>query len=261
MKLEFLVSTMNRSNLNFFEDMNINDSAIIINQCRKKINVKSENKNIKIISYEEVGLSKSRNRALENSNGDICILSDDDITYKDNYKEIILNAYEENLDADLIVFQIENSKGELYKNYKQNKMILNKFDIMRVSSMEITFKRESLIKNNIKFDEKFGAGSRYYCGEENILLSDCIKKNLKVVYIPKVIAKLQESDSSWFHGYDEKYFISKGAVFHRMYRKIFPAIIIQFAVRKRKLFKESFNMFKTIKLMFIGSNELNNLNL
>ena len=52
---------------------------------------------------------------------------------------------------------------------------------MRVISSQITFRRKSIIKSNIKFDEKFGAGAKYNRAEESIMLCDAIRnvKNYK----------------------------------------------------------------------------------
>ena len=51
------------------------------------------NHKIKFISCDEKGLSKSRNKAINNATGDICIIADDDVTYSDDYIEKIRQAY------------------------------------------------------------------------------------------------------------------------------------------------------------------------
>jgi hypothetical protein len=91
-------------------------------------------------------------------------------------------------------------------------------------------------------------------GEENIFLFDCYKKGLKIYYIPIKIATLQaDSLSTWFTGYDKKFFYVKGMVFFRMSYYLWPILVAQFAIRKYKLYKKEMNIFAAIKYMYIGS--------
>ena len=52
--------------------------------------------------------------------------------------------------------------------------------------------------------------------EENALLFQCLRKKLKVYYIPKVIADLHIGESTWFTERNEQYFMGKGAAFAAM---------------------------------------------
>ena len=82
MKLEVLLSVLNLDEKKL-KKMNITTNCIVINQCDK--NDFKEKKNFKIYSYNERGISLSRNRALEKSTGDILLFCDDDFQYIDNY--------------------------------------------------------------------------------------------------------------------------------------------------------------------------------
>ena len=50
---------------------------------------------------------------------------------------------------------------------------------MSVCSCQITFKRKSIVDNNIFLNEMFGIGSKFISGEENIFLKEALKKKLK----------------------------------------------------------------------------------
>ena len=93
-KIEVLVATMNQNNFKLIKEMNLSTDAIIINQCEKnEYDEKIINNNkIRMYSYNERGLAKSRNRALDKTDADICVIADDDVIYVDNYEKIILNA-------------------------------------------------------------------------------------------------------------------------------------------------------------------------
>ena len=122
-------------------------------------------------------------------------------------------------------------------------------------SPEIAFRKTSIEKSGVKFKEHFGAGSLYSMGEENIFLFDCLKKNLKIKYIPVQIAELREEESTWFKGYNEKFFRDFGAIYYEMSQTLSSLFIIQFVIRKYKLYKHEMTMFNALKYMFVGKQE------
>lgn len=256
MKLQVLLSIINSNNPNkFIKQVNIKSDYVIINQIFKE-NIKLTNnikENQKVISVRDKGLSKSRNLAIKNSTSDICLLSDDDMFYEENYEKTILDAYKKYPDADLIAFVVEHeNKKDEKKIMKEGK--LNSITSLKISSVQLTFKKKSIEAKNIKFDERFGSGSQYYMGEENIFIYDCLKNNLQMYYVPIKIGTLRViNDSNWFKGYNEEYFKVKGAVYYRMSSIIYPLLIFQFAIRKRKHYNKNIKTIEAIKNMFIGA--------
>lgn len=259
MKLQVLVSTMNKIDCNkLLSDMKITSDAIIINQVNyegeERINSWSRS-DIKLINTNEIGLSKSRNKAILNATGDICLFSDDDLIYRSSYEKEIIDAFKNNCEYDIICFCVKGI-DQHFKDYPKKSRKLNYISSMKVSSVEIAFKRESIVKNEVRFDERFGSGSRKYSmGEENIFLYECLKKGLKIKFEPIYIADLYVGDSTWFNGYNKKYFIDKGAAFTAMSRTMSLLLILQFALRKRKIFKTNFNVKDAVKYMIMGKKE------
>jgi len=257
MKLEVLVSTMYQKDYDLVKKINIKSDAVVINQCnennQREFCYNSKNK-IKWINTTERGLSKSRNMAIRNSDADICILADDDIVYTDDYTEKVKTQFEQYPDADIITFQVEGIEKK-FKDYYKTVKTLNYLTSMKVSSVEIAFRRSSIVKNNINFNENFGAGAKYQMGEENIFLTQCLRMGLKVIYVPIKIADLHIGKSSWFKGYTKDYFISKGAQFTAMSGLLSILYIIQFALRKCKIFRKDMNLVRSLKYMFIGRKE------
>ena len=80
MKLEILMSAMHQENFDIAYRSKVDSDLLIINQCDKDDYTEIEvNGHIwRMISTTERGLSKSRNMALKNAKGDICLLADDD---------------------------------------------------------------------------------------------------------------------------------------------------------------------------------------
>ena len=112
-KIEILLSVMNLKNEKEYENLirqnNIKGQIIAINQVEdEKAIFNKVNGEQKIFSYKEKGASKSRNRLLEKAEGDICIFSDDDTKYVEDYEEIIKKEFKNNPEADIIIFYIEN---------------------------------------------------------------------------------------------------------------------------------------------------------
>lgn len=256
MKIETLISTMDLNNIKsmkkLLNQMNlINKHVLIINQSSKTSNLfEYENEYIKLLSFNEKGLSKSRNKAIDNSNLDICVIADDDLIYCNDFENKIKSAYKKYSDADIIAFYVENAKN--INSNKEGKIDL--IHSLKICSVQITFKRSSIVSNNIKFDELFGTGSEIFNhGEENIFLSDAIKCGLKIYYVPQKIAILNNNNSSWFKGYNNEFLKSKGALFYRISSKIYLFLILQFAIRKRKNLNQT-NFFETLIQMKKGTN-------
>ena len=95
MELEVLIAAMNLRNeqehKELIERSKITTKSILINQVTKEDRVPFDVKegNHRLLSFKERGLSKSRNKAIANSVGDIALVCDDDVIYVDGYEKII----------------------------------------------------------------------------------------------------------------------------------------------------------------------------
>ena len=256
--LQVLLSTMNLVNpKEYIKSMNIKSDYVIINQVtNKKIKLVNEHDGKKtIISLNDVGLSKSRNMAIKNSSALIGLLSDDDVVYNTDYEKIIKSAYLRHQDADIIAFAIESDTTNKYNKIKKEGK-LGFLKSFKISSIQLTFNLEKIKDKKLQFDEDFGAGSTNYMGEENIFLTDCFRSRLKIYYVPIVIGKLENlHPSTWFNGFDEKYFNVKGAVFYRMSKLLSSLLILQFAIRKISLYKNDVSLLNAVKFMFAGKKQ------
>ena len=65
-----------------------------------------------------------------------------------------------------------------------------------------------------------------------------------------------DNNSSWFKGYNEIYFKTKGAVFYKLSKKIYFLLILQFIVIKYRLYKKDITPIKALKLMLKGAKEV-----
>lgn len=259
MKLQVLISTMHQKNYNLIEKMNIQSDALVVNQCSIDSSDEFEFRGNKINWYDcqSRGLSRSRNKAISMAESDICLVSDDDIVYIDNYKDVIIDQFNKNPKADVIAFQVEGI-GKEFKKYSSSPISINYITSMKISSVEIAFKLDSIKKNELQFNELFGSGSHYIMGEENIFLFECLRRKLNIIYVPIKIADLHQGESTWFKGFNKDYLIHKGAVFTGMSKRYSPLLILQFAIRKHKLFYPNIGFLESIKFMLQGRKQFLN---
>lgn len=247
MKLEVMLSVMNL-NKNDLDKMNINTKCTVINQCDK--NEFEKYKNFDIYSYNERGLANSRNRGFEKVTDDIIILCDDDVVYDKDYEKIILDEFKNNSKADIIIFNLNciNRKIKMNKKFRR----VHFYNALRYSSVRIAFKRSSI--KDIRFNGEFGAGAKYSSGEDTLFLVDCLRKGLKIYSSPKYLGTVYYFKSSWFNGYNEKFFYDKGALFTAINCRLRYFLIIQYLFRHREVLGE-IKFMNAFKIMLRGSRD------
>lgn len=249
MNIKVLMSTMDKKNI---EELKLNEknisNCIIINQTKDTMD-KLEESDAILYSYNEKGLAKSRNRLLEKveTDVDIGIITDDDVTFVKNYRDIVQKAYDEIKSADIIIFKSLDENEADRRKYPTHNKKLTKKEILQVCSIEITF-RVSKIKNLVRFDERFGLGSKYKSGEENIFLQDCYNKGLKIYFYNEVI-NIHPKESTGTIWQEEDIY-EKGALFRRLYPKMCFFMVLPIAILKRNICKT--NIFNITKLLFKG---------
>lgn len=257
--IEVLVSTMNREGneiLDLVKKMNLSTDAVVINQNRylEKTEILTlSDKKVSIINTIDKGLSKSRNLAIKHANADICLIADDDMIYHSDYEEKILKAYEEYPEADIIAFQVKRvGNPDREKKFRDKLKWENHITSMKISSVEITFRRNKIIQKSLSFNPNIGAGTHFFNGEENVFLYEALRKDYKILYLPIEIAEVDMSESSWFEGYTNRYFETVGAKFYNMTSNYYYLLMIQFVLRKYSLYKHEMSLFGAYKNMLNG---------
>lgn len=259
MTFNLLISCMHQKDASIIERNDVQSDVVIVNQCDKEsveefdfANRKGRKCHAKFICTRERGLSKSRNMAIRNAWGDICQICDDDEIIVDNNEDIILEAYRENSDVALIAFSL--IRKDCNKSYPQKKKTLGFKQILRTSSLQITFSRKVMGNNQVWFDEKMGSGTGNGGGEENMFMLDCKRKGFKMLYYPYAIGMLYPSSSQWFHGYNEKFFENQGWVDRRLLGTILGFIYMVYwsIFRRREYAKDGLSVYRALKSSFKG---------
>lgn len=249
MNMQILVATMNQSDYTLLNKMNIISDAIVVNQCDENRFVEFDynGNSIKWMNLKEIGVGLNRNNSLMRATADICLFADDDIVYDKDCEKLVLRAFNENPKADVLIFN-------LYDKTNQNRKMINKvvkvhwLNYLRYGTARVAIKLESVRFNGILFNQCFGGGAKYCHGEDNLFLTDCLRKNLKVYAVPYNIGVLtDERESSWNKGYDEKYFNDQGVLYYAISKKLWKFLCLQDSIRHAKEYNRKW--YDTYKLM------------
>ena len=148
--------------------------------------------------------------------GDICLFSDADIVYEDGYEAAVLAEFERNPRADMIIFNIEVEEERRTYHITERKPV-HWYNCGRYGAVSFAVRRESLLQSGITFSLLFGGGAKYSNGEDSLFLTEFIKKGYRVYTAPVTIGREEAGESTWFHGYNEKFFHDRGVLYHYLY--------------------------------------------
>ena len=253
MKIQVLAVTMDQTDDSILERMNIQTDALIGNQCgENRVEQQSYREHeVTFYHFRERGVGLNRNNLLMRSDADICILADDDMRFVDGYEEKTAALFARYPDADMLVFNLIEKDPRRFVNQQVFRVTRRNFG--KYGAARIAFRRKRVIQKGIFFHLMFGGGAVYSAGEDSIFLSDCLKKGLRIYAVPESIAEIDKSsESSWFKGYNQKFFTDRGALFATMSPHLAPLYALRYAVVKRKKYAEEATCRQAIGWMLDG---------
>ncbi|MBQ4571483.1 MAG: glycosyltransferase [Bacilli bacterium] len=254
-KVQVLVACMNQKDDSLYETMNLQTDAILANQCDEysyKEFIKNNGNKVELISSADRGVGKNRNKALIYASGEYLMCADQDMIYVDGYDKIVESAFEKCPKADIIVFKLIYLNRFTPERKEKNKFKrVHWWNCMRYGAARIAIKKSAVDKTCLSFSTLYGGGAKYSSGEDSLFIRDAIRKGLKMYTSPVVIAKVKQEESSWFKGYNDKFFIDKGILIANAFPKIKRLLIPYFAFKLRNVSKK-YNYWKICKLMMKG---------
>lgn len=260
MKLEVLIAAVNENPRELAEKMNIQSDALIVNQCDRYAYEEFEQggRRVRCFSMAERGVGLSRNTALMRSEGDVLLFSDEDICLEDGYEEKILNAFERNPDADVILFNLEiDPSRATFHNETVHRV--RWYNYGRYGTVSAAIRREALLRAGVSFSLLFGGGARYSNGEDNIFLHDCLKRGLHLYSETVNVGREIFHESSWFHGYTEKFFHDRGVLYAYLYGPMAEVWTLRYLLVKQKVLCNEIPLKKAFRLMRDGIREGRNV--
>jgi len=234
MKVQHLISAVNAEPEELIKKMNIRTDAVLINQCGvdSTESFQIEGGLIEVYSYNEKGVGASRNHALEHGTGDILLFSDEDIVYLDGYADAIAREFEMHPEVDGLFFNVKVCE-ERRTYYNEDFGKCHIWNAGRYPAYSIALRKKSIEGKNIKFSTLFGGGAKYSCGEDSIFIKDCLKAGLKMYRTTVLIGEEIPRPSTWFKGYDEKFFFDRGVMYHFLYGGLAKLMGARFVYAKR----------------------------
>lgn len=256
MKIEHLISAVNAEPHNLISKMNITADAVLINQCGQDgyESFSTGLGTVSVYSYNERGVGLSRNRAIEHSSGDILLFADDDIVYLNGYEEIITSEFEKHPEADGLFFNLnvcEDRRTYYNNDYKRCHI----WNAGRYPAYSIALRKSSFEGKGVKFSTLFGGGARYSCGEDSIFIKDCLKAGIRMYRTPALIGEEIPRPSTWFSGYNDKFFFDRGVMYHFLYGKLAWVFGARFVFTKRQEMCREIPAKRAYRLLLDGIKE------
>lgn len=199
----------------------------------------AERADFKVVYDDSIGLCNARNNLLRHSSAEWVLISDDDVSYRQEHLSRLLGVLEECRDYAFLTFQYETSiSTKIYPTLP--------FDFPKApkgyfpSSIEIVLHRRTLeillhTLNYRLFNPNFGLnGNLFCCGEEDVLLACLTKKGFKGRYLPTSIG-IHQNDTTSERIFNNREFVeSKGAVMLYLKPLSWPLRMTTHAMRASK---------------------------
>lgn len=259
--VEILLSTMNRTNLDFlvpmfpfahFADFNI----LIINQTVPERSLISNYPSVRVINSFDRGLSKSRNLALGNSNGRIGLIADDDLVFLSGFDDKVVQGFNRFKTAAAVKFIAVTFEGVPFRKYPKKPVAhLDAMWRLNSASIEIVLNIEMVRASGIRFNEHFGLGSMFPLGEEPIFINDLHDAGYQVSHVPEVIVSHKAEKDSDNITMEQNYW-TRGAYLQKIFGKKFPVwIAIQLFFNVKNGVIKPWEVLRSLKYALKGRKE------
>ena len=257
MKVNTLVSAVEQNIEELVTQMKTESDVVVTCQCDKcdKGEYTTDSGKVTWECMDQRGVGLNRNTCIANAGeGDILLFSDEDIIYDEGYVDKIVSEYEAHPEAEAILFNMrvcEARRTYWNEDYRRVRF----YNYGRYPAYSISIRKECLMKSGVLFPLEFGGGAKYINGEDSVFLHDLLKAGVKIYRSPICLGAETERESTWFKGYDERFFVSRGALYVRLYGKLSTVMAWVFLIRHTYMVQE-IGFGKAIKLMKQGMKEI-----
>lgn len=229
---EILCVTMMQKDFSKIREMNIRSDVVFANQADRTAFEEYifEGHQARMITTETRGVGINRNLGLMYAEGDVCLFADDDVTYDDDMEARVLAEFAAHPDADIIIFHLDTESERKQIRYNKTQKV-GRFSRSPWGTFRIAFRLEKIRKKNLWFTTLFGGGCIFPAGEDSMWLHEARRKGLTLYVSCETIGKTSFEKSTWFTGYDEKYYFGQGAYYQAVYPKTFALWVVYSVVR------------------------------
>ena len=257
MKIISLISAVDQNIIRMTEGMHLETDAVVVNQCDtegdKTFSVCGNT--VRQIDMRERGVGLSRNTCIESAPScDVFLFTDEDIVYDEGYAGLIEAGYNAHPEADALLFNVrvcEARRTYWNEDYRRVRF----YNYGRYPAYSISIRADRLKASGVRFPLEFGGGAEYINGEDSVFLHDLLKAGIRIYRTPVCIGEETERESTWFKGYDERFFISRGALYVRLYGANAVPRALLFLIRHRYMYAE-LGFGASFRLMRQGMREM-----
>ena len=260
--LEVLVAALQENEITLAEHMNLSTEAVICNQCQEDSyqEFNRGGRKIRVYCFSDRGVGRNRNNALLRAKADLVLFGDEDIIYDDDYEEKVLSAFQAHPDADILMFNVMAVESRrTYENHQIRRV--RWYNYGRYPTYAMCCRLESLQRANVWFSLLFGGGAKYSNGEDSLFLHDCLKKGLKIYSVTESIGHEKEradGESTWFHGYNKKFFYDRGVLYHALYGLMERPFALRWLIANRSTMCRETGVLQAYRWMVQGIRDARN---
>lgn len=218
MSLQLIIAAVEQNIDLLLKRMSVDSDAVLVNQCNRDANYELtwNGHVIRVMEISSRGVGVNRNTGILNSKADILVFADQDMMYEDDYAHKIESEFSNHPEADMILFNVQVAEDrKTYENTTWKRV--HWYNCGRYGAVSFAIRRARLLESRVMFSQLFGGGARYSAGEDSLFLKDLMDKGIRVYASPIVIGKEDDTESTWFKGYDEKFFYDRGVLYHQLY--------------------------------------------
>jgi hypothetical protein len=185
---------------------------------------------VKVLELQSIGVAKSRNAALSNTNTEYLIFGDDDIEFNESGITSAVNFLAANPKISILLMQAVDETGALRKGYPSSAHKLKLTNSAKAATYEMMVRVADIKAAGVKFDENFGAGAENYLGDEYIFIADALRSGLKGSFQPIVIA-MHPSESSGSLRNTAEDRVARSKIFNRVFGIWAPVMRLLFIAK------------------------------
>lgn len=204
----------------------------------------SKRQDVVSVDLPNLGLSNSRNAALDLARDPFVLFSDDDL--KLDLPGIV--ALRERLRNDPMLDFVVGWRREfapVTNPFRYTVQRLTRYNSGRICAPEFMVRHASVLRLGIRFDPEFGVGAGQPTGEDYIFITDLIKSGAIGLSLP-VITGSHPHPSTGENWSDPAIMRARKAVLWRVFGWLAPAIVVVYALKHRQRFASLGSMFDFI---------------
>ena len=173
-----------------------------------------------IASFDDIGVSKNRNHLLDLAPDGLCLCIDDDCVLEPNYEAVVRGFFEKYGCVVALFNGLVPYEGNRKVHDKPTARVQRFKDVSYAGGPGLAYIGKKIRETGIRYDERLGYPNEIYAGEDSLFLRDLSKSPLLFYRAEEVLFTVaidKEDNSAYFRGYDDRFFLTKGAGGYLLY--------------------------------------------